>query len=179
MSNKVSSTYVSQRVELKLTQDFLLIVTGKRKYSYPLINSFRFDPFKKRLFYDNALIGLKKKKGAFGVSKVLLSQAFVGSQLGYQCRLNLVGIGYNFLLENKNTLVLKAGYSHKVSIDIPKEIEVKLMTPRKLLLEGVNYQKIYNFACYLQTFKLPNPYKEKGIYLEGRKTRSLKSGKKT
>lgn len=170
------SIYVSSRVELKMNQKSLLIISKEKKYSYPLINKFSFDRLKKRLYYKKG----KTKKSNQGLSKVLLCKGFLGSQLGYRSKVEVVGIGYSFSLKD-NCLVMKLGYSHQVKLEIPKGIEVKILSVRKILLEGVSDQKVSNFGSIIQSFKLPNAYKRKGIYLPSKegKLNPLKIGKKS
>ncbi len=172
-----NSVYVSSRVELKMNQKSLQVISGERKYSYPLVNGFGFDLSKKRLYYKR---GKKTTKSNFGLSKVLLGKGFLGSQLGYRSKVEVVGIGYSFSLEDKS-LVMKLGYSHKVKLDIPEGIEVKILGIRKMLLEGISDQRVSNFGSVIQSFKLPNAYKRKGIYLPSKewKLNPLKIGKKS
>nr|YP_009237660.1 ribosomal protein L6 [Trachydiscus minutus]AML60671.1 ribosomal protein L6 [Trachydiscus minutus] len=124
--------------------------------------------------------GLIKKK-VFSSNQVLLTQSCLGVTLGYRRQLNLVGIGYQASLEKKgssNFLVLKLGYSHLVKLLIPDTLKVTCPKPRFVLITGTSPQKVNNFAALLRVLKLPNPYKEKGIYYKG-ETLKLKQGKKT
>lgn len=121
------------------------------------------------------------KKRVFSLNQVLLSQSCLGVTLGYRRQINLVGIGYQALLEkieNSNFLVLKLGYSHPVKILIPDGLTVTCPKPKFVLISGKSLQKVNNFASLLRALKLPNPYKEKGIYYKGEALR-LKQGKKT
>lgn len=120
-------------------------------------------------------------KRLFGLNQVLLTQSCLGITLGYRCQLNLVGIGYQASLEKKENsdfLVLKLGYSHLVKILIPATLKVTCPKPRFVLVAGTSLQKVKNFSALLRALKLPNPYKEKGIYYKG-ELLNLKQGKKT
>jgi large subunit ribosomal protein L6 len=121
------------------------------------------------------------KNSVFCLNQVLLTQACLGVTLGYRRQLNLVGIGYQASLEkieNLSFLVLKLGYSHLVKLLIPDTLKVTCPKPRFVLITGTSSQKVNNFAALLRGLKLPNPYKEKGIYYKGEMLR-LKQGKKT
>lgn len=121
------------------------------------------------------------KKRIFSLNQVLLNQACLGVTLGYRCQLNLVGIGYQASLEkigNSSFLVLKLGYSHLIKLLIPNTLIVTCPKPRFVLITGTSPQKVNNFSALLRALKLPNPYKEKGIYYKGEMLR-LKQGKKT
>lgn len=120
-------------------------------------------------------------KELFRLNQVLLTQICLGVTLGYRCQLNLAGIGYQVFLEKKDDfvfIVLKLGYSHQLKVLIPNDLKVNCPKPRVILITGTSLQKVNNFASLLRSFKLPNPYKEKGIYYKG-EVLKLKQGKKT
>lgn len=124
---------------------------------------------------------LAKKKAFFGMHQILLRQICLGVLYGYRKQLNIVGIGYQASVEKIDdvmTLVLKLGFSHLVRLQIPSALQVHCPKPRILLIKGMNLQKVSNFASLIRSLKMPNPYKEKGIYYAGEKLR-LKQGKKT
>ena len=121
------------------------------------------------------------KKRIFSLNQALLTQSCLGVTLGYRCQMNLVGIGYQAWLEKKqnlNFLVLKLGYSHLIKILIPDALSVTCPKPRFVLIAGKSLKKVNNFASLIRALKLPNPYKEKGIYYKG-EVLKLKQGKKT
>lgn len=121
------------------------------------------------------------KKRIFSLNQVLLTQSCLGVTLGYRRQINLVGIGYQALLEkieNLNFLVLKLGYSHPLKILIPDSLNVTCPKPKFVLISGKSLQKVNNFASLIRALKLPNSYKEKGIYYKGEALK-LKQGKKT
>lgn len=102
----------------------------------------------------------------------------MGSQLGYNCGLTLVGIGYSFKIED-SSLVMKLGCSHLIKINLPSDLGVRVISPRKLLIEGVSEEKVFSFGKIIQKLRYPNPYKEKGIFLEKEEKRKLKVGKRS
>jgi large subunit ribosomal protein L6 len=123
----------------------------------------------------------RMKKSSFVLGQVLLTQSCLGVVLGYRCQLNLVGIGYTASIEKKDGsdfLVLKLGFSHPVKILLPNYLQVSCPKPRIILIKGINLQKVNNFAALIKDLKLPNPYKEKGLYYKG-EVFKLKQGKKT
>lgn len=120
-------------------------------------------------------------KDFFVLDQSLLNQSCLGVTLGYRCQLNLVGVGYQANVERilgKVFLVLKLGFSHQVKISVPSSIKVTCPKPRLILITGVSLQKVKNFAALVRDLKLPNSYKEKGLYYKG-EILKLKQGKKT
>ena len=121
------------------------------------------------------------KKSLFGLNQVLLTQSCLGVVLGYRRQLNLAGIGYQAFLDKKENnlfLVLKLGFSHQIQILVPDYIKLSCPKPRIILIMGICLQKVNNFAALIRDLKLPNPYKEKGLYYKG-EILKLKQGKKT
>lgn len=94
--------------------------------------------------------------------------------------MRLVGVGFKATIERseeETRLVMKLGYSHDVIIRVPAGITATCPTPTKILLHGINYQKVTQFAAILRSKKKPEPYNGKGIFV-GDETIVLKEGKK-
>lgn len=106
----------------------------------------------------------------------LLNTMLIGNSIGYKTYLNLVGLGYSIELKEKNKLLLKLGYSHKVEIVIPKTLNLTILK-RSLKLFGVNLVEVNHFAKLLQDLKYPDIYKGKGLYTY-KQNIVLKEGKK-
>lgn len=152
----------------------LMILGPYGFYRYPLLSSFRYFPKSKKFYLlPNPVLLPSIRVTSF----VLLSLAFLGVCLGYRQQLQLVGIGYQVQIDDKK-LIFKLGYSHQILIEVPFSISVKCLKSRMILLKSANLQKLKNFSAILRSLKLPNAYKEKGIYYLG-ETIQLKQGKKT
>lgn len=120
-------------------------------------------------------------KESFHLNQVLLAENCLGVTLGYRCQLNLAGIGYQASIEKREDLIflaLRLGFSHQLKILVPLDLKVSCPKPRVVLITGISLQRVNNFAAFLRSLKLPNPYKEKGIYYKGEPLK-LKQGKKT
>jgi large subunit ribosomal protein L6 len=98
---------------------------------------------------------------------------------GYSIKLNIVGVGYKAFLE-KDKLVLKIGFSHNVTYNIPKNITIKILNQKLLtiLITGTDFQKITQTAAEIKYLKPVEPYKGKGIRYFN-EIIQLKEGKKT
>jgi large subunit ribosomal protein L6 len=109
-----------------------------------------------------------KIKASFKTFEALTLQTFQGVSLGHRATLDLVGVGYRAsVIKEKNIkkLFLKLGYSHPISLEIPSNLDVLCPKPTRILIKGCNKQIVFNFASILQKFKMPEPYKGKGILL--------------
>ena len=95
-------------------------------------------------------------------------------------KLNLIGVGYRAILLTSFTftiLQLKLGYSHLIFIKIPKDLTIICPKPTKIFLYGNLQQKINKLSFLIKSYKMPEPYKGKGIFYINEKI-DLKKGKK-
>jgi large subunit ribosomal protein L6 len=95
-------------------------------------------------------------------------------------KLNLVGVGYKATLLTNFTftiLQLKLGYSHLIYIKIPKDLIIICPKPTKIFLYGNFQQKIHKLSFLIRSYKIPEPYKGKGIFYKNEEI-NIKKGKK-
>jgi large subunit ribosomal protein L6 len=98
-------------------------------------------------------------------------------------KLNMVGVGYKvFVLTTKLVipfviLQLKLGYSHFIYIRIPKDFIVVCPKYNKIFIQGNHQQRINLLAFLIKSYKMPEPYKVKGIFCFNEQIK-LKKGKK-
>lgn len=118
----------------------------------------------------------KKTKIKWGTFRSHLYNSIIGVTQGFQVLLKLVGIGYRAVIE-KDKLVLKLGFSHLIFLEIPKGIEVFCKKPSLVLLKSYDLLMLTQFAALVRSYKIPEPYKGKGILYKGEKIRR-KEGKK-
>ena len=96
-------------------------------------------------------------------------------------KLDLVGIGYKVFEINKNTsyklLHFKLGYSHNIYYKVPKSLDIQIRNSNKLFISGDNYNAVAKASSVIKSYKVPEPYKGKGI-LYFNESITLKEGKK-
>lgn len=132
-------------------------------------------PFSK--ISNNEQKNLKAIRGTF---VALIKQLNLETSSIFYQKLNLVGVGYRaFDVDRfKNELLMfKLGYSHPIYFKIPKNLNIFCLKMTKLFIYGNSYQDINKTAALIQSYKLPEPYKGKGILYENQKI-VLKEGKK-
>jgi large subunit ribosomal protein L6 len=114
-------------------------------------------------------------KAIHGTSRALLANMVKGVSEGFSKKLVIVGVGYRAALEG-NTLVVNAGYSHQVRLDVPQGLKVELPKNTEVIISGADKQVVGQFAAVVRQIRKPEPYKGKGIAYEGEKIRR-KEGK--
>jgi large subunit ribosomal protein L6 len=114
-----------------------------------------------------------------GLYRALIHNMVVGVSEGYKKQLELVGVGYRVNNEGQ-VLDLSLGYTHNIYMQLPKEVKVETKTERNknplIILESADKQLIGQICSKIRSFRMPEPYKGKGIKFVGEEIRR-KSGK--
>ena len=111
-----------------------------------------------------------------GTTNALISNMLLGVTEGYVKGLEIVGVGYKFQLQG-NKLIVQAGYSKPVEIEVPEGIEVEVLNNTEINIKGINKELVGEFAANVRKIRKPEPYKGKGIKYKDEKIRR-KEGKK-
>jgi large subunit ribosomal protein L6 len=121
----------------------------------------------------------KRHRAMHGLYRSLLNNMVTGVSKGYELKLELVGIGYRADAQNQ-ILDLVLGYSHHTYLQIPSEVKVEAVTDKRtnpiITLKSADKQLIGHVAAKIRSFRMPEPYKGKGIKFVGEKIRR-KAGK--
>jgi large subunit ribosomal protein L6 len=78
--------------------------------------------------------------------------------------------------EGQQFVVLKVGYSHPIELPVPRGVKATVPQPTRILLEGVNKEVLFQYAAEIRGWRVPEPYKGKGIFVNG-ETIKLKAKK--
>ena len=117
-----------------------------------------------------------RAKAMHGTTNANLSNMIKGVTDGFEKNLEIVGVGYRFALKG-NTIVINAGYSHQVEMNIPEGIKVEVPSNTELNIKGIDKIKVGEFAANIRKVRKPEPYKGKGIRYKDEHIRR-KEGKK-
>ena len=104
----------------------------------------------------------KMNKSLHGLSRTLLNNMVVGVTTGYSKELEINGVGYRATKEGKK-LVLNIGYSHPVVMEENDDIAIEVPGPNRVIVSGIDKQKVGQFAAELRGKRPHEPYKGKGI----------------
>ncbi len=127
----------------------------------------------------NDTVSEKQKHAFHGLYRALVHNMVVGVSEGYKKELELVGVGYRVSNEG-NLIEFSLGYTHPIFIQLPKEISVITKSERNkrpyISLESCDKQLLGLVCAKIRSFRMPEPYKGKGILYVGEIIRR-KSGK--
>ena len=98
----------------------------------------------------------------WGLSRTLVANMVEGVSKGFTKRLVINGVGYRAAIDGK-ILNLQLGYSHDIKYAVPQDIDVKCESPTAITHHGRRSPAGGPDRRELRSFRLPEPYKGKGI----------------
>ena len=101
-------------------------------------------------------------KNFHGTANANISNMIEGVSKGYEKALESVGVGYRFNVQGKK-LVVTAGYSHPVNVEVPEGITLENPSNTELIVKGLDKRLVGEFAANVRKIRKPEPYKGKGI----------------
>jgi large subunit ribosomal protein L6 len=108
-----------------------------------------------------------RHRALHGTTRALIANMVKGVTEGYTKILDIKGVGYRALLKDSKTLVVNAGYSNPVEVQIPEGITVVLPANTEVHIKGIDKQLVGEFAAYVRKIRQPEPYLGKGIRYRG------------
>lgn len=121
----------------------------------------------------------KSSKSLHGLYRSLINNMVKGVSEQFKVILELNGVGYRAAVQG-NEIVLNLGYSHPVIMPIPQGISIEVIKNTRLVLTGCDKEALGLFASQIRKWRIPEPYKGKGIKYENEVIlrKAGKSGKK-
>ena len=110
-----------------------------------------------------------------GTARSIIANMIHGVCEGYSKNLEIKGVGFRASVQG-NRLNLNLGYSHPIDYTIPEGIKISVSDNTKLKVEGTDKQLVGEVCAKLKRYYPPEPYKGKGIHIEGQYIRR-KEGK--
>ena len=104
---------------------------------------------------------LKRNRALHGLTRTLINNMVVGVTDGYKKTLEVNGVGYRAQKQGKK-LVLSLGYSHPVEMEDPEGLTTTV-EDNKIIVEGIDKEKVGQYAAEIRQKRAPEPYKGKGI----------------
>lgn len=117
----------------------------------------------------------RNQRKVWGTTRTLIANAVEGVTEGFRLPLRMVGVGFRGSVEDapvppgvdpkdwvgKRRLNLKLGFAHPVLMLVPDGINVEFPIPTKIILTGVDKQKLGLFAAQIRAWREPEPYRGK------------------
>ena len=149
-------------VDVTLGEDNLVTVKGPKGTLSKKLSE------KMTISNDNGVITItrpndeKENRALHGLTRTLINNMVVGVTEGYKKELDVNGVGYRVAKEGKK-LTMNIGYSHPVVMEEIDGITIDVPSPNKIIINGIDKQKVGQFAAEVRGKRPPEPYKGKGI----------------
>ena len=109
-----------------------------------------------------AMANSKFARALAGTTRALVQNMVTGVSNGFEKKLAIVGVGYRAAVQNKK-LNLTLGYSHPVDFDIPAGVTIETPSQTEIIVKGIDKQQVGQVAANIRAYRLPEPYKGKGV----------------
>ena len=149
-------------VEIKVEENNRIIVKGpKGTLERTLVPQIKVE-------MDNGVLHVtrpddeKTTRSLHGLTRTLVANMVHGVTEGFSKTLEVNGVGYRAAKEGKK-LVLNVGYSHQIEVEDTEEVSTEVPNPNTIVVNGIDKQKVGQFAADIRAKRPPEPYKGKGI----------------
>jgi large subunit ribosomal protein L6 len=105
-----------------------------------------------------------------GLSRSLIANMVTGVTDGFRKTLEIVGVGYRVQARGKD-LEFSLGFSHPVPVPAPDGITLRVESPTRFVVEGIDKQQVGEVAANIRKLRKPDPYKGKGVRYQGEQIR--------
>jgi large subunit ribosomal protein L6 len=105
-----------------------------------------------------------------GLSRSLIANMVTGVTEGYRKTLEIVGVGYRVQAKGQG-LEFSLGFSHPVPVTAPEGITLRVESPTRFVVEGIDKQQVGEVAANIRKLRKPDPYKGKGVRYQGEQIR--------
>ena len=122
----------------------------------------------------------RENRALHGLSRTLVSNMVQGVTAGFTRELEIVGVGYRAEAQGPGKLRLALGFSHPVIIDAPDGVTFEVPQPTRIIVKGIDKERVGQVAANIRSIRKPEPYKGKGVKYAGEKIlrKAGKTGKK-
>jgi large subunit ribosomal protein L6 len=122
----------------------------------------------------------RENRSLHGLTRTLVANMVQGVTGGFSKELEIVGVGYRAEAQGPGTLRLALGFSHPVIIDAPDGITFEVPQPTRIIVKGIDKEKVGQIAANIRSIRKPEPYKGKGVRYSGERVlrKAGKAGKK-
>jgi large subunit ribosomal protein L6 len=104
----------------------------------------------------------KLARAHHGLARAMVANMVRGVTEGFVRELAIEGVGYRAEAAGKK-LTLALGFSHPVVIEVPDDLKVSVEGTNRIKVEGIDRERVGQFASELRSIRPPEPYKGKGV----------------
>jgi len=109
----------------------------------------------------------RQNRALHGLVRSLVNNMVTGVTEGFRKELEIVGVGYRATAKGPDAMELALGFSHPVSITAPDGITFEVPAPNRIVVSGIDKEKVGQVAADIRAWRKPEPYKGKGVRYAG------------
>ena len=109
----------------------------------------------------------RQNRALHGLTRSLVANMVTGVTQGYAKELEIVGVGYRAIAKGPDSLELSLGFSHPVLVDAPDGITFEVPTATRIIVRGIDKERVGQVAANIRKIRKPEPYKGKGVRYAG------------
>ncbi len=109
----------------------------------------------------------REHRALHGLTRSLVANMVTGVTQGFSKELEIVGVGYRANAKGPGALELALGFSHPVNVNAPEGITFEVPTPTRIIVKGIDKEKVGQVAADIRKIRKPEPYKGKGVRYAG------------
>jgi large subunit ribosomal protein L6 len=102
-----------------------------------------------------------------GLTRSLVANMVTGVTQGFTKELEIVGVGYRATSRGDRQVELALGFSHTVEVAAPEGITFEVPAPTRIIVKGIDKEKVGQVAADIRKIRKPEPYKGKGVRYAG------------
>lgn len=150
---------IPEGVTVELNDNIVTVKGPKGQITQPMLKDITM-----RQEENNIILERKNEnaKAMHGTMNALIANMIKGVKEGYAKTLEIIGVGYRFNVQGQK-LVISAGYSHPVNMEIPAGLTVEANGNTEITIKGIDKVLVGEFAAKVREVRQPEPYKGKGI----------------
>ncbi|MHB8594124.1 MAG: 50S ribosomal protein L6 [Acidimicrobiales bacterium] len=118
----------------------------------------------------------RHNRALHGLTRSLVANMVTGVTAGFTKELEIVGVGYRAMAKGPGALELALGFSHPVTVDAPEGVTFEVPIPTRIVVKGIDKEKVGQVAADIRKLRKPEPYKGKGVRYAGERV-MRKAGK--
>ena len=109
----------------------------------------------------------RQNRALHGLTRSLVANMVTGVTAGFSKELEIVGVGYRATARGPGSLELALGFSHPIPVQAPEGITFEVPTPTRIVVRGIDKERVGQVAADIRKLRKPEPYKGKGIRYAG------------
>jgi large subunit ribosomal protein L6 len=156
---------IPKDVKVEVRDNCICVEGPKGKLSQTLSNRISIELKDNQIFLKRAS-DTKTDKSLHGLYRALLANMLKGVTEGYVKELEIIGVGFKAQLQG-DKLNMQLGFSHPVNFSVPEGIKIETPKPTRIVISGIDKEKVGEIAAEIRSIYPPEPYKGKGIRYAG------------